>query len=180
MEATMPKTDLVIWVAAEAGEGVLSTGQLLVQAAARAGFRVLTDFSPPAEIKGGYSLFQLRIGSQQFHSRGDLVDVLLCMNQEAYDLSLDDLVDGGLLIYDPGELKPPTSPNREQYAVPFSEIARTQLKFELGKNVVAVGALSALFGLPEEYIDKLLQQRFGSRGADILTKNQAALEAGLG
>jgi 2-oxoglutarate/2-oxoacid ferredoxin oxidoreductase subunit alpha len=176
----MPKTDLVIRVAGEAGEGVLSTGQLLVQAAARAGYRVLTDFSPPAEIKGGYSLFQLRIGSQQFHSRGDQVDVLLCMNQEAYDLSLDDLVEGGLLIYDPAELKPPPSPTREQYAVPFSEIARNQIKFELGKNVVAVGALAALFGLPEEYIQKLLQQRFGSRGADILTKNEAALQAGLG
>src|SRR5579884_413439 len=180
MEAMMPKTDLVIRVAGEAGEGVLSTGQLLVQAAARAGYRVLTDFSPPAEIKGGYSLFQLRIGSHQFYSRGDQVDVLLCMNQEAFDLSIDDLAEGGLLIYDPGELQPPTSPSREQYGVPFSEIARTQLKFELGKNVVAVGALAALFGLPEEYIQKLLQQRFGGRGADILTKNEAALQAGLG
>ena len=92
----MPKTDLVIRVAGEAGEGVLSTGQLLVHAAARACYRVLTDFSPPAEIKGGYSLFQLRIGSQQFYSRGDQVDVLLCMNQEAFDLSIDDLAAGGL------------------------------------------------------------------------------------
>ncbi len=176
----MPKTDLVIRVAGEAGEGVLSTGQLLVQAAARAGYRVLTDFSPPAEIKGGYSLFQLRIGSQQFHSRGDVVDVLLAMNQEAYDLSIDDLREGGLLIYDGAELNPPPSPRREQYPIPFSEIARTQLKFELGKNVVAVGAIAALFGLPEEYIEKLLEQRFGSRGPDILTKNMAALQAGLG
>src|SRR5919202_1611118 len=131
MEATMPKTDLVIRVA---GEGVRSPGHLLVQAAPGAGFRVPPDFSPPAEIKGGYSLFQLRIGSQQFYSRGDQVDVLLCMNQEAYDLSIEDLAEGGLLIYDPGELKPPTSADRAQYAVPFSEIARTQLKFELGKN----------------------------------------------
>src|SRR5579884_4047835 len=164
MEAMMPKTDLVIRVAGEAGEGVLSTGQLLVQAAARAGYRVLTDFSPPAEIKGGYSLYQLRVGSQRFYSRGDQVDVLLAFNQEAYDLSIGDLAAGGLLIYDSAALQPPASADREQYAIPLSEIARTQLKFELGKNVVAVGALAALFGLPEEYLRKLIEQRFGGRG----------------
>src|SRR3954453_4174527 len=102
MEAIMPKTDLVIRVAGEAGEGVLSPGQLLVQGAARAGYRVLTDFSPPAEIKGGYSLFQIRLGSQQVQSRGDAVDLLLAFNQEAVDMSLGELNDGGLLIYDPG------------------------------------------------------------------------------
>src|SRR5919202_2140270 len=177
----MPKNDLVIRVAGEAGEGVLSTGQLLVQGAARAGYRVLTDFSPPAEIKGGYSLFQLRIGSQQFHSRGDVVDLLLAMNQEAVDMSLGELREGGLLIYDPAQANPPTNGSRVlQYAVPMSEIARTQLKFELGKNVVAVGVLAALFGMPEEYLQKLLQQRFGGRGQDILDKNMAALQAGLG
>jgi 2-oxoglutarate ferredoxin oxidoreductase subunit alpha len=175
----MPKTDLVIRVAGEAGEGVLSTGQLLVQAAARAGYRVLTDFSPPAEIKGGYSLYQLRVGSQRFYSRGDQVDVLLAFNQEAYDLSIGDLAAGGLLIYDSAALQPPASADREQYAIPLSEIARTQLKFELGKNVVAVGALAALFGLPEEYLRKLIEQRFGGRGPDILAKNLAALDAGL-
>jgi len=175
----MPKTDLVIRVAGEAGEGVLSTGQLLVQGAARAGYRVLTDFSPPAEIKGGYSLFQLRIGSQQFHSRGDELDLLLAFNQEAYDMSIGELREGGLLIYDPAESNPPTSASRVQYAVPMSDIARTQLKFELGKNVVAVGVLAALFGMPEEYLQKLLQQRFGGRGQDILDKNLAALQAGL-
>src|SRR5919199_776446 len=174
MEATMPKTDLVIRVAGEAGESGLSTGQLLVQGAARAGYRVLTDFSPPPEIKGGYSLFQLRIGSQQFHSRGDVVDLLLAMNQEAVDMSLGELREGGLLIYDPAQANPPAGGSRVlQYAVPMSEIARTQLKFELGKNVVAVGVLAALFGMPEEYLQKLLQQRFGGRGQDILDENIA-------
>ena len=176
----MPQTDLIIRVAGEAGEGVLSTGQLLVQAAARAGYRVLTDFSPPAEIKGGYSLYQIRLGSEPTFSRGDAVDVLLAFNQEAYDFSIEDLSDGGLLIYDSAVLRPPESDSRTQFAVPFSEIARNQIKFELGKNVVAVGALAALFGLPEEYLKQLIEQRFGGRGPDILTKNLAALDAGLG
>src|SRR5688500_9508930 len=47
------RDDLVIRIAGEAGEGVLSTGQLITLAAARAGYGVLTDSVPPAEIKGG-------------------------------------------------------------------------------------------------------------------------------
>src|SRR5438876_5457736 len=38
LEAELATRDLVIRVAGEAGEGVLSTGQLITQAAARAGF----------------------------------------------------------------------------------------------------------------------------------------------
>src|SRR5919199_800719 len=190
MEAMMPKTDLVIRVAGEAGEGVLSTGQLLVQGAARAGYRVLTDFSPPAEIKGGYSLFQLRIGSQQFHSRGDVVDLLLAMNQEAVDMSLGELREGGLLIYDPAQANPPTNGSRVlQYAVPMSEIARTQLKFELGKNVVAVAVLGYVrenIASSPDFNPDLFAVERGEPDANriVVSGNQAvslgALAAGVG
>ena len=50
----MARQDLVIRIAGEAGEGVAITGQMVTQATARAGYYVLTDSVPPAEIKGGY------------------------------------------------------------------------------------------------------------------------------
>ena len=45
------RTSLVIRVAGEAGEGIKKPGELLIQAAARAGFEVLTDFAPPSSIR---------------------------------------------------------------------------------------------------------------------------------
>jgi 2-oxoglutarate ferredoxin oxidoreductase subunit alpha len=172
------RDDLVIRVAGEAGEGVLSTGQLITLAAARAGFGVLTDSVPPAEIKGGHSFFQIRLAGHRLYSRGDQVDILLAFNQEAYDKNIKELRDGGLLLYDVSDFTPPPDDTYSQYALPLTEIAKTQLKFELGKNVVAVGAVAALFGLPFEYIVKLLTERFGSKGPEILDKNMQALEAG--
>ena len=72
------RDDLVIRIAGEAGEGVLSTGQLITLVAARAGYGVLTDSVPPAEIKGGHSLFQIRIAhaatSSIFCSRSTVRD----------------------------------------------------------------------------------------------------------
>jgi 2-oxoglutarate/2-oxoacid ferredoxin oxidoreductase subunit alpha len=175
------RDDLVIRVAGEAGEGVLSTGQILTLAAARAGYAVLTDSVPPAEIKGGHSLFQIRLSPRRLHSRGDVVDILLAFNQEAYDRNIADLRDGGMLIYDSAALTPPENQGRYvQHALPLTDIAKKELQFELGKNVVAVGALAALFGLDPEYIRRLLHQRFARKGEDVLNKNYAALDAGIG
>ena len=175
------RDDLVIRVAGEAGEGVLSTGQLILLAAARAGYGVLTDSVPPAEIKGGHSLFQIRLAPRRLHSRGDEVDILLAFNQEAYDRNIRELRDGGLLVYDSSEFTPPENPGTyQQHALPLTDIAKKEIQFELGKNVVAVGALSALFGLDPEYIRKLLHQRFARKGEDILNKNYQALDAGIG
>jgi 2-oxoglutarate ferredoxin oxidoreductase subunit alpha len=173
------RDDLVIRVAGEAGEGVLSTGQLITQAAARAGFGVLTDSVPPAEIKGGHSFFQIRLAGHRLFSRGDQVDILLAFNQEAYDRNLKDLRDDGLLIYDSADFTPPpNNGNYRQYPLPLTDIAKKQLQFELGKNVVAVGAVAALFGLQLEYVSKLLEERFGRKGPEILDKNMQALDAG--
>lgn len=174
----MKRDDLVIRVAGEAGEGVLSTGQLITQAAARAGFGVLTDSVPPAEIKGGHSFFQIRLASRRLHARGDYVDILLAFNQEAYDKNVKELRENGLLIYDSADFTPPGSGPYRQYALPLTEIAKKQLQFELGKNVVAVGAVAALFGLPDEHLVKLIHERFGRKGPDVLDKNLRALEAG--
>jgi 2-oxoglutarate/2-oxoacid ferredoxin oxidoreductase subunit alpha len=175
------RDDLVIRIAGEAGEGVLSTGQLITLVAARAGYGVLTDSVPPAEIKGGHSLFQIRIAPQRIHSRGDVVDILLAFNREGYDRNIREVRDGGLLLYDSGDFTPPENPGTyQQHALPLTDIAKKELQFELGKNVVAVGAVSALFGLDPEYIRRLLHQRFARKGEAILEKNYQALAAGIG
>lgn len=174
----MAKRDLVIRVAGEAGEGVLSTGQFIAQAAARAGYGVLTDFVPPSEIKGGHSFFQIRLSGGRLHSRGDRLDVLLAFNQEAYDKNIRELSEDGLLIYDSAEFSPPPGVKQRSYALPLTDIAKKELQFELGKNVVAVGAVAALFGLPVEFLTRLVTERFGRKGEDILSKNLRALDLG--
>lgn len=175
----MASGDLVVRIAGESGEGVISTGELVAQAAARAGYELLTFKTYPAEIKGGHAIIQLRLSDRRLYTQGDQLDVLLAFNQEAYDKNVADLKPGGLLIYDSAEFTPPESGDRQQYAVPLTEIARSQLKFELGKNVVAVGVVAALFDLPKEQLVRLLQEKFGRKGEDVVAKNVAALEAGI-
>ncbi len=175
----MRRNDLVIRIAGESGEGVVSVGDLVTQAAARAGYYVLTFKTYPAEIKGGHVLYQLRLSDTRVTSHGDQIDILLAFNQEAYESSYDQLRDGGLMIYDSGTFTPPADGRCRHQAVPLSEIADTQLRFKLGKNVVAVGVAAAMFGLDVVVIERLLDERFGRKGPDILAKNLQALQAGI-
>jgi 2-oxoglutarate ferredoxin oxidoreductase subunit alpha len=179
MELDSMARDLVIRVAGEAGEGVQSTGILLAQATARAGFHVITFWTVPAEIKGGHALFQVRLGDHPLYAQGDQIDILLAFNQEAYDRNTAELRDGGLLLYDSAEFTPPESTKWRQLAVPLTDIAKNQLKFELGKNVVAVGVCAGLFRLPTHYAEKLLRDRWQRKGEEIVQINMRALQAGM-
>ncbi len=175
----MASRDLVVRIAGESGEGVISTGDLVAQAAARAGYELLTFKTYPAEIKGGHALIQFRLGEQRLYTQGDEVDILLAFNREAFDKNIADLKQGGLLIYDSADFSPPDSADRRQYAVPLAEIARTQLRFELGKNVVAVGVAAALFGLSRDQLTRLLREKFARKGEEVVAKNIEALDAGI-
>jgi 2-oxoglutarate ferredoxin oxidoreductase subunit alpha len=175
----MAVRDLVIRVAGESGEGIQSTGILLAQATARGGFHVITYWTVPAEIKGGHALFQVRLGDQRLYAQGDAVDILLAFNQEAYELNTRDLREGGLLLFDSADFTPPASDRWNQVPVPLTDIAKNQLKFELGKNVVAVGVCAALFGLPTEHAEKLLRDRWQRKGEEIVQINMRALQAGI-
>ena len=175
----MAREDLVIRIAGEAGEGVLITGQMVTQATARAGYHVLTDSVPPAEIKGGYSFYQIRLGEKRLRSRGDVVDVLLAFNQEAFENSIEQLRSGGILIYDSAELSPPESDRYRSYAVPLTDIAKNEVELALAKNMVAVGVVAGLFGLDREHVRRLLREsKLAKKGEEILSKNLKAVDLG--
>src|SRR5438270_457952 len=152
---------------------------MVTQATARAGYYVLTDSVPPAEIKGGFSFYQIRLGEKRLRSRGDVVDVLLAFNQEAFEQSIDTLRQGGILIYDSAELSPPESDRYRSYSVPLTDIAKNEVELALSKNMVAVGVVGGLFGLDVEHIHRLLNEsKLAKKGADILNKNLKAVDLG--
>lgn len=173
------RTSLVIRVAGEAGEGIKKPGELLIQAATRAGYRVLTDFSPPSEIKGGVSFFQIRLSSNQIFTRGDEADVLLCFNQEAFEVNIQELAAGGLLIYDPDTVTPRDTGKYRVLAFPMEKIAAKELKMPIVKNVVALGGMAALFGLEIQQLYQLIRELWERKGDAVVQTNFKALDAGI-
>ena len=172
------ENEVTIRIGGESGEGTISGGDILALAAARWGYHVYTFRTFPAEILGGPCLFQVRISDKPVKSMGDYADVLICLNQEAYDRSIKDLRHGGVIIYDPSDFTPETS-DYITYAIPFNDIARKEVQLFQTKNMVMLGAIAALFGLPLEAISQVVESKLSkSRKANalLMEKNILALD----
>ena len=63
--------DFVVRFAGEGGQGMVTSAEGLAQAAAQAGYHVLTYVTFPSQILGGPTLAQTRISSTPILSPGD-------------------------------------------------------------------------------------------------------------
>jgi len=173
--------DLTIKVAGEGGEGVISSGDFIMQAATRSGMEVMTFKSFPAEIKGGYALSQVRISDHKILSQGDGFDILVAFNGEAYEINKPLLTPGTIMVWDGphgGDFEPEEIEGVQMFAVPMSDIAKKTLKNYLFKNMVAMGAVIELFGLPEDSLKSSIHDKFIRKGQQIVDSNYEAIELG--
>ncbi|MFB3094183.1 MAG: 2-oxoacid:acceptor oxidoreductase family protein, partial [Dehalococcoidia bacterium] len=174
----MARDDFIIRIGGDTAiGGVISTGENFTTAAARVGFQTFTFRTYPAEIKGGHAWFQVRISNKPVYSIGDGCDILIAFDQEAYELHRPNLNDGGVLIYDSGLVEPDTDSNIICYGVPFQKIAREELEFVRGTNVLILGVMAGLFGLPPASLEEMVRSRY-KRRAELMEKNIQALYHG--
>src|SRR3989338_1595734 len=170
--------DYVFRVGGEGGEGVISTGEMLTMALARAGFEIYTFRTYPAEIKGGHANFQVRASGKLLLSYGAAVDVLLAFNDEADQKHIKDAHPGGVVLYDSDSFTPPSNDSLIFYGIPMTSLATEQVGVKLTKNIVALGVCSHLFEIPFETFEQLLKEKFGRKGEMVVQKNLLALRVG--
>ncbi len=170
--------DFIIRIAGEGGEGVISCGELFASVVARTEYHVFTFITYPAEMRGGYSMIQIRVRDFTIYSLGSKVDYLVVFNQDAYDRSIADLKKGGVLFYDPETVTVKESDDIVSYDIPLTKIAKEITGGTLGKNVVALGLLGNLFGVSIDALKKLISDRYGKKGEAVTEKNYQALDAG--
>ena len=169
---------LLVRLAGESGtDNAISAGDALTQSAARSGYHVHTFRTYPAEIKGGPVMFQLRVGVRPVPSLGDLLDVLLAFNEEAWDLHHKALRPDGILIYDPGEHDVPQDFHSTAYGIPYDRMSR-DLNLRKGKNLIALGSLAALVGFDFHQLQETVKDLFGRR-PEFIESNRIALLAGF-
>jgi 2-oxoglutarate ferredoxin oxidoreductase subunit alpha len=174
----LKKNDLIIRIGGEGGEGIISVGDMITQACARAGLDVYTFKTFPAEIKGGYAMYQVRASAEPVYNQGDIFDVLCVFNGEAFNLNKARLKAGNVLVYDcPGDFEPEIPEGVIAYPIPMTQTAK-DLKNPRAKNMVAMGALSILFNVPEAALREVINTKFSRRGEAVVQGNLTAFEQG--
>ncbi len=174
----MIRDDITVRLAGESGEGVISSGDILTTGAARTGYWALTFRTYPAEIKGGPCMYQVRIGVESVLSQGDMVDLLVCFNQEAFDLHHQELADDGHLVCDAESVRVTPEYESRSSEVALGAIAQEAGGNRRGKNMVSVGLVCGLLGLDTARIEEMILKRYAHKG-DVGESNIRSLRAGF-
>ncbi|MFP7296175.1 2-oxoacid:acceptor oxidoreductase subunit alpha [Neobacillus niacini] len=166
-------------VGGQQGEGIESTGEIFAIALNRLGYYLYGYRHFSSRIKGGHTNNKIRVSTTEVRSISDDLDVLVAFDQETIDLNYKELHAKGIILADAKFTpKKPEDTQASLYAVPFTEIA-TELGTSLMKNMVAIGATSAVLNLDIHVFEEVVQEIFGKKGAQVVAKNMDAIKAGF-
>jgi 2-oxoglutarate ferredoxin oxidoreductase subunit alpha len=184
----MSDTDIQIAICGSAGDGTIAAGGILNQAMARAGYRVIAFDVYPAEIRGfGECIACSRITSDQVYSLKARSDILVSLNDGHAIAHVPEVCDFGALIYDDapiatlkegqhisGHIKPSQLP----YGLPMREISERATNAGKSRNMVALGYVAGLYGMPRQTFHETIAAKFKGKADSITEGNIKAFDAG--
>lgn len=163
------------------GTGVVTAGQMLLEAAARAGWYGLMRRSSGPQIRGGESAALLRLATRPVVCPGDDFDLLLAfdwLNVARFAAEIP-LRPDSLILADPA-----AGPIPEVIAASGARVSELPLKsladgVPRGRlNMVGLGVLGALLGIAGETLTAVAERTLRAKGAVAVEAGGAAIEAG--
>ena len=176
--------DITVGMAGSGGDGVVSAGDILAASAAAEGIHciMLKSFGP--QIRGGESSCRLRLSTKPIYSQGDLIDVLVVFNWPDYARFGAELEirDGAYVLVeekDKTEDIPLANAGKCRIIkIPFEKLAVQDAGNPKAKNIVTLGVLGAMYGLPTEVIKREIEKKFRKKGPEVVAANHKAIDIG--
>ncbi len=168
-------------LAGSGGAGVMTAGNMLLEAAAQAGyFGLMTRTSGP-QIRGGEAAAMLRVSTFATDSQDDRFHVLAAIDWQNVNRFASEipLGEASLLIGDPAQGEPPEAflKSGARY-VPLPLKALAKQVSGGWPNMVALGVLGAVMGLPEEALERAVRKSM-KKGGEALAAGLAAVKLGM-
>jgi 2-oxoglutarate ferredoxin oxidoreductase subunit alpha len=176
--------DFVVKFANVNGSGSASANALFAKSILRMGIVATPRNIFPSNIQGLPTWYEIRI-SEAGHlaARGGGPDLMIAMNPQTWDQDVKSIEPGGYLFYDSTRSVPPSKLRDDIVilGVPLTEITNAAYtesrQRQLFKNIVGLGALSALLDIDPAVIEQLLSEQFNGR-EKLIKANVAALHMG--
>ncbi|MBT8072912.1 MAG: 2-oxoglutarate synthase, partial [Xanthomonadales bacterium] len=172
---------LSIALTGSGGSGVMTTGSLLLEAAGRAGWYGFMARSAGPQIRGGEAAAVLRIASEPIESHDDSFDLVLAIDPGSLARFLAEipLRSDSLVISDAeGGRRGDSLPDTPARVIdlPMKGLAKT---VQAGRpNMIALGALTKVIGLPLAPMLEILEKILKSKGADALESSWNCVQEG--
>ena len=168
-------------LAGSGGAGVMTAGNMLLEAAAKAGYYGLMTRTSGPQIRGGEAAAMVRVSTFATDSQDDGFQVLAAIDWQNVGRFAAEIPLGAasLLIADPTLGEPPeqfTQAGARFVPVPFRQLAKS---IPGGwSNMVALGVLGGLIGLPYAAL-KAAVEKSTRKGGDAVAASLAAVSLGI-
>ena len=175
--------DFVVKFANVNGSGSASANRLFARSILRMGIPAAPRNIFPSNIQGLPTWYEVRISEANHLGARGGVDLMVALNPQTWDQDIKSIEPGGYLLYDSTrELPPSKIPSGVNLiGVPLTAICNTEYtdsrQRQLFKNIIYVGALSALLDIDPAVIEVLIAEQF--KGKDkLISANVNALKLG--
>ena len=176
--------DFVVRFANVNGTGSASANHLFVKAIFRMGIPVTPKNIFPSNIQGLPTWYEVRVSEKGYMGRREGVDIMVCVNPQSMHNDIKSIRAGGYFLYDSTKkLGPELIRDDVNYiGIPLMEICIREFtdprQRQLFKNIIYVGAMSALLGIEFDVLKQLLDEQFSGKEKLILP-NIKALKLGI-
>ncbi len=157
-----------ILIGGEAGQGLVTIGQLLGKALVRSGYFIVVTQGYQSRIRGGHNTFAIRVRVDEVDGPEEAVDLLIALNMNTATLHRKDLLPDGLIVIDAAlEVA-----GDRLLRVPFKDLAKHRFS-----NIAALGVVGSLLGIDKGVMARTLSDFFGRKHPQVLEENLKVLEA---
>jgi 2-oxoglutarate ferredoxin oxidoreductase subunit alpha len=175
--------DFVVRFANVNGSGSASANELFARAILRMGIPVAPRNIFPSNIQGLPTWYEVRITEAGHLGARGGTDLMVAMNPQTFDKDVASIVPGGYLLYDSTKPMPPSRFRDDitVIGVPLTAICNREYseprQRQLFKNIIYLGALSALIEMDVGEIEKLIAEQFKGK-EKLFDANKHALHLG--
>jgi 2-oxoglutarate ferredoxin oxidoreductase subunit alpha len=172
--------DFSFVVATENGTGSQTANLTILRAMFKMGIPVNGKNIFPSNIQGLPTWYHIRVSKDGYVARRHTSELLIAFNEATVAEDIKNVPSGGVCLYNADWRNVPTREDITLYAIPVNMFVReTGLKGKLGNyiaNMVYVGAVSYLFGIPLSTIEEAMSFNFGGR-RKLIDSNMAVVRA---
>ncbi|ADK84406.1 pyruvate flavodoxin/ferredoxin oxidoreductase domain protein [Desulfarculus baarsii DSM 2075] len=164
----MARSELTIMIGGEAGQGLVTIGQVLATTLTRAGYHIVVGQSYMSRIRGGHNTYSIRAAVGPIAAQREGVDILVALDQNTLSVHEAELRPGALVLADTG-----LSCGLSQcLSIPYKELAAARYE-----NTVALGVAASLMGLDKAVVHEQLAHSLKKQPDEVIAANAQALDA---
>ena len=169
--------DYVISIGGAAGQGIATPGNILARLFARRGVHMYAYNAYQSIIRGGHSFLTVRCSDREIRTHGDIIDLIICLNQDTMDRHLEHLGPGTSVIFNSDTIEPGEAAEGVQLcAMPVGELAGKGAN-KLMQNTVAISVACQLIGIEFSALEDVLDFQFSAKGEELVAENVRVAKA---